>query len=882
MKKISIRKKTMIGVGIFALLLLLCAAYIVLKNRDKEKVNIKNVMETEEEGMSAEECFSDLALSESYKKENAGNPIYTQRFGADPGVMEYDGKIYIYTTDDIVEYDENGGVKENTYGLIKTINCVSSEDMVNWTDHGAMKIAGQDGAAKWASNSWAPCAAHKTVDGKEVFYLFFANGGNGICVLTSDSPTGPWTDPLGEPLITREIPNCEDVVWLFDPSILIDDDGTGYLYFGGGIPGEEFVNPGTARVVKLSEDLLSLDGEVTKINVPYLFEDSGINKIDGRYYYSYCSNFNTEGNSLGLHGGAIQYMVSDNPLGPFEYVGEMFENPGVFFGLSGNNHHAVFEFGGELYLAYHARTVEKAMEITGNYRSTHIDKVIFENGKFGTVTGTYEGVDQRKNFNPYKEVQASTMCDNGGIIVVRTEDQAYVEAEAGDWIKVSNVDFKSVSGSITVNVKAEEKTYIKVCSGNKENEKACYIEIPDTNGEYVNIVEETDIFSGVQDLFFIFSGNVSISNWRFDTDELIVEEPEPLKDIYGDSIILGMCLNNTTIGEKYKEAVTKNFSSITCENEMKPDAVLNKSSCIKNVKENQAYVELDFSACQNIIQYCLDNGLRMRYHTLVWHNQTPDWFFYEDYDTGKSLAAPEIMKKRMENYIQAVVSYFDTNYPELIYTIDVVNEAFNGDGTYKVKETDNKWYEILGSSYVYYAFLYTREALNESDNMKQVTLVYNDYNMLYKEKTVAQGLESIFRDNGANVHDFVDAIGFQGHIDITVDVLKYTSVMKAYSDAGYEVQITELDVGIPKIKTGDKPSTEQYIEQGEYIRSLMSAILALKEEGCNISAVTLWGINDGNSWRKNVDGYNAYGLLWSDEMTPKPALRGFALCRDIL
>ena len=219
----------MIGVGIFALLLLLCAAYIVLKNRDKEKDNIKNVMETEEEGMSAEECFSDLALSESYKKENAGNPIYTQRFGADPGVMEYDGKIYIYTTDDIVEYDENGGVKENTYGLIKTINCVSSEDMVNWTDHGAMKIAGQDGAAKWASNSWAPCAAHKTVDGKEVFYLFFANGGNGICVLTSDSPTGPWTDPLGEPLITRDIPNCEDVVWLFDPSILIDDDGTGYL-----------------------------------------------------------------------------------------------------------------------------------------------------------------------------------------------------------------------------------------------------------------------------------------------------------------------------------------------------------------------------------------------------------------------------------------------------------------------------------------------------------------------------------------------------------------------------------------------------------------------------------------------------------------------------
>lgn len=468
--------------------------------------------------MSAEACFTNLELVKSYKKENANNAIYTQRFGADPCVMEYDGKIYVYTTNDTVEYDKDGTVKENTYGYIKTINCVSSEDMVNWTDHGAMEVAGKDGAAKYASNSWAPCAAHKTVDGKEVFYLFFANGGNGICVLTSHSPAGPWTDPLGKPLITRDIPNCEDVVWLFDPAVLIDDDGTGYLYFGGGIPGDQYASPGTARAVRLSEDLLSLDSEVVKLDVPYLFEDSGINKIDGKYYYSYCSNFHTEGSSPGLHGGAIQYMVSGNPLGPFEYVGELFENPGVFFGLSGNNHHAVFEFKGEFYLAYHARTVEKAMGITGNYRSTHIDKVSFENGKFLPVTGTYEGVEQIKSFYPYQAVQASTMSDNGGIAVVRTGGKAYVEAEAGGWIKVSDVDFKSGTKSITVNVKVEEKTYIKVCKGIHESGEACYIEIPDTNGRYLDITAETDIFSGVEDLFFVFAGNVSISSWSFAAD----------------------------------------------------------------------------------------------------------------------------------------------------------------------------------------------------------------------------------------------------------------------------------------------------------------------------------------------------------------------------
>ncbi len=868
------KKKRFVTGGICILLLFFILGFFVIQNSSKEKNLIKNLEETE---MSAEEYFENLALTKSYKKENAHNAIYTQRFGADPGVMEYNGRIYVYMTNDIVEYDKAGAVEENTYGSIQTINCISSEDMVNWTDHGAMEIAGKNGAAKWASNSWAPCAAHKTINGKEVFYLFFANGGNGICVLTSDSPTGPWTDSLGKPLITREIPNCEDVIWLFDPAILIDDDGVGYLYFGGGIPNKEFANPKTARVVKLSEDLLSLEGEVHKIDAPYLFEDSGINKIDGNYYYSYCSNFNTEGNSLGLHTGTIQYMVSDNPLGPFVYGGEIFENPGVFFGLSGNNHHAIFEFGNELYLAYHARTVEKAMGITGNYRSTHIDKLSFENGKFLTVAGTYEGVEQRKSFFPYKTVQASTMSDNGGIAVVRVDSQAYVEAKVGDWIKVSKVDFSSIPKSITIKVKAEKKTYIKVCSVKKENKEACYIEIPDTNGEYVDIVTETDIFSGIQDLFFVFGGNVSFSSWRFDTDEFIVEEPAALKDIYKIRLTMGMCLNTTTISDKYKDVVTKNFSSITCENEMKPDSVLNKSLCLQNVKENPAYVAVDFSKCKNIIQYCVDNELVMRYHTLVWHNQTPEWFFYEDYDTQKKLADCEVMKKRMENYIHAVISYFDTNYPKLIYTIDVVNEAFNGDGTYRVKETDNKWYEILGCSYVYYAFLYAKEALDASDNMKDVTLVYNDYNMLYKEKTVADGLENIFREHNADVHDFVDVIGFQGHIDTTIDVSKYTSVMKTYSEQGYEVAITELDVAIPKIKTGDRPSREQYIKQGEYIKELMLAVLNLKKQGCNISAVTLWGINDANSWRKDVDGYNAYGLLWSEQMNPKPALLGFAL-----
>lgn len=861
--------------GVMVTGILVGGVLLMDRSRKEEQQEIKREV-------SVEELFGELELGRGYKKVDANNALYTQRFGADPGVMVYDGRVYVYTTNDLPEYDANGSLTENTYGLIRSINCISSDDLVNWTDHGAISVAGADGVAKWATNSWAPCATHKKVNGKEKFYLFFANGGNGISVLTSDTPTGPWEDPLGKALITRTIKNCEDVTWLFDPAVLVDDDGVGYLYFGGGVPDGKEENPGTARVVRLSEDLLSLDGEVQKLEVPYLFEDSGINKIDGKYYYSYCSNFGTDGNSLGIHSGAIQYMVSDSPMGPFSYVGELFENPGKFFGNGGNNHHAIFEFQGEFYLAYHARTLEKAMGMTGNYRSPHIDKIIFDGQNFEKVIGTYEGVEQVKALNPYKEQTATTMSDQAGVTVSKENETEILQVHAGNWIKLSGVDFKSGAKCVSLRVRTDEKTAIKITTKPDENENVCYLEIPDTQGQIQKLTFETDAFAGIQNLYFVFAGDMELFCWQFEMDEFYVEEPDALKEIYKDVLMPGMCLNTGTIAQRYETYVTKHFSSITCENEMKPDAVLKKDLCVQKVAEDASYVAVDFSACKNIIDYCVKNNLKMRYHTLVWQNQTPDWFFYEDYDTTKNLADKETMEKRMEHFITQVILYFDENYPELIHTIDVVNEAFNGAAEYKVTDKDNYWYQIMGTDYVYYAFYYARKALDESVHMKSVSLAYNDYNMLYKEKTVAEGLEKIFLAKSANVHDYVDVIGFQGHIDINVDISAYTKILKAYSDLGYEVQITELDVGIPKIKTSEEPTKEQYISQGEYLKKMMERIMELKEEGMNLTSITLWGINDANSWRKSVDGYNAYGLLWDKKMNPKPALRGFALCPDVV
>jgi arabinoxylan arabinofuranohydrolase len=250
-------------------------------------------------------------LIKAYKTRGDHNPIMTHTFGADPCVLVYDGRVYIYMTGDTLEYDFDLTIKSNSYATINTLRVVSSVDMVNWTYHEPIKVAGREGAAKWAVCSWAPAAVYRQVNGKDTFFLYFSNSAGGVGVLTADSPLGPWTDPLGRALVTRQTPNCSDIPWLFDPAVFIDDDGKGYMYFGGGIPQGKEANPGTARVVALGDDMISLVGDPVRIEPPFYFEASGINKINGKYIYSYCTNWNvtaTAESELGIDNAVIAIM----------------------------------------------------------------------------------------------------------------------------------------------------------------------------------------------------------------------------------------------------------------------------------------------------------------------------------------------------------------------------------------------------------------------------------------------------------------------------------------------------------------------------------------------------------------------------------------------
>ncbi|HQF49269.1 MAG TPA: endo-1,4-beta-xylanase [Paludibacteraceae bacterium] len=480
--------------------------------------------------------FNNLSLgSDTWKPIGDHNPLYTQRYGADPCAMVYNGRVYVYMTNDIYEY-KDGQITTNGYGKITEIDCISSSDLVNWTDHGAMKVAGTGGISK-AVNSWAPTACHATINGKEKFFLYFANNGNGIYVVTADSPYGPWTDALnGSGLITRSTPNCGNVTWLFDPAVLVDDDGTGYLYFGGGVPEGQNANPGTARVAKLGKDFISVDVTPATINPPYLFEDAGINKIGKYYAYSYCTNWNC---SQPYSNAEIRYMTSTSPMSSFAIQNVVLPNPGSFHnGGYGNNHHSIFKFNNQYYITYHSQLLQYRQGVSGGYRSSNIDLVTVDEsaGKINTTKGSYAGVKQVKNFDELSHIEAETFAWQSGIETkyIDKTNMAVTSTSNGDWIGLSQVDFKGGYNTVTVRVNSKNGGAIKIALDKPSGTALGYIKIPATNGQYQTISAKLcKEINTVNDIFLVFSGDMDFDYWFFTQDngsEVGNGNEEPLAD----------------------------------------------------------------------------------------------------------------------------------------------------------------------------------------------------------------------------------------------------------------------------------------------------------------------------------------------------------------
>lgn len=479
--------------------------------------------------------------TETKKLIGKNNPIATQRYMADPYAIEFEGRIYVYGTNDSqsMVIGTDGKIPTNKYSNINTLNCYSTTDMVNWRDEGIIQVAGKKGPASWAKNSWAPAVAHKKINGKDKFFIYFADNGSGIGVLEGDSPTGPWRDPIGKQLVSSDTPNCagEQVPWLFDPAVLVDDDGQGYLYFGGIGESKDREHPKCIRVAKLSDDMIGLKEDPQVIDAPAPFEDSGINKFNGKYYYSYCTNWDGSDKrptTSNLGTATIAYMVSDSPMGPWSEAKVVLKNPTSYFSKlpnndKNNNHHCMLQKDGQIYMFYHSQKMAADKGITQGYRTSGVDLVqIDANGNL-TSKMTQNGVAQIGSFDPYQVVEAETFAWSVGTSTEEGPKQNNTRSNRvlssihkGDYVGLEGVDFgdtapKHVAMKIASasGEKVEGKIYVYQDEIANESQIA---EIPvsaDKDYKYIS-AQLTKSCVGKKKLFFVFDvEGILVDTWTF-------------------------------------------------------------------------------------------------------------------------------------------------------------------------------------------------------------------------------------------------------------------------------------------------------------------------------------------------------------------------------
>jgi arabinoxylan arabinofuranohydrolase len=512
---------------------------------------------------------TNLKLTEAFtfNGEEVKNAINLQSYCADPTAIEADGKLYVYGTRDQKSYgnannpslDKNAGtVLPNKYQTDK-LSIFSTTDLVNWTDEGYIDM--KELGVSWANRSWAPSICRYPVGGgKYCYYLFFTNSGN-VGYLKGETPLGPWKDERGSLLIDKSKPELSSklagVYWNFDPSVLVDDKNNMYVYWGGGNvaspSAEQYKHPKSSRAAKVivSPDKLELDiNTITEQDAYYIFEDSEINQIDGKYVYTYCTNWNVPGgNKLGIGGAQIAGYVSDNPLKvtadpenpkpqDAKYMGQILTNPGgALFGHWYNNHHRITKFKGEYYMLYHTPGLDKFLykndpvyQANSNgsfdYRNLHIDKITTLNVTGANpeikVTPTLAGPKQVGSFNAYQTISAATQSMMAGLSTKMLENGKVVldKIDTGDWTRIDGVDFgKKEKVKLEVSLSSETvngsiEVYLdKPLTGKKIADIAL---VKTGADKYETLEANIGAVSGVHDVYFVFRGaGYNVASWTF-------------------------------------------------------------------------------------------------------------------------------------------------------------------------------------------------------------------------------------------------------------------------------------------------------------------------------------------------------------------------------
>ena len=384
----------------------------------------------------------------------------------------------------------------------------------------------------------------------------------------------------------------------------------------------------------------------------------------------------------------------------------------------------------------------------------------------------------------------------------------------------------------------------------------------------------------------------------------------------GNDSIAGTAIMSSEISDDtLMELVEKHFNAVTLGNELKPDALFNyqigqsvdcktitfKGTELKVPVVNDKNENLDFSRADAMLEKILEwnnanpkNKIRVRGHVLVWHSQTPEWFFHEDYDVAKPYVDKETMNRRLEWFISSVFDHYfgkaaNGKYDGLFYGWDVVNEAVNGN-TYRDDKvipdesdtstsdtrhgSNSMWWRVYKSNeFIINAFKYANHYAPED-----VELYYNDYGET--DNTKCEGIVKLINDVKSAEGTRLDALGMQAHYNVDgFSAAQFKSVAKKYAQAAGKVQLTELDFKASSTYDGTAATKEsEYTKMAYCHKNLYEAIKALKEEGTNVSGITVWGVIEPNSWlhsQSNLGG-GASGsaqcpLLFDGNYKAKPA-----------
>lgn len=467
----------------------------------------------------------------------AQNPFVQTWCTSDPAPMVHDGTMYVYTG-----HDEDGA----DFFWMQEWRVYSTQDMVNWTDHGS-PLALE--SFSWADDrAWASQCIER--DGKFYWYICAhskISNGMAIGVAVGDSPTGPFRDALGKPLF-------ENGSWdHIDPTVFIDDDGQAWLMWG---------NP-RVYYLKLNRDMISYSGELGML--PMTEEAFGAPPMNERVKDKKYKDSYVEGPWLTKRNGVYQllyaaggvpehisYSTAPSPTGPWKYAGEIMP---LCDTKSFTNHCGVADYKGHSYFFYHTGKLPNG---GGFGRSVAVEEFKYNaDGSFPTIMPTDEGVQPVDKFDPYRKVEAETMAFSKGIKTEQNDKVGvYVtDIHNGDYIKLQGVHFcKKIPRTFTARVASGLRGgAIEIRIDSLGGQLLGRLEVPATGGweEWQTLTTDlTSVVRGHHDLYFVFTGRKGPKLFNFDWWEMrgleqvnmplfqtkFTADPSPL--VVGDTLFL--------------------------------------------------------------------------------------------------------------------------------------------------------------------------------------------------------------------------------------------------------------------------------------------------------------------------------------------------------